>query len=110
MKATYAAIEKGMAKGMMRPLPIICMLLPRSGLADADAGAEHPDPDGRHLEMIVNALDQRWGEFTRRRGGTQSTGVTDIGVFIEWSSVNVARPEKSRRPEHELAVLEEARR
>ena len=88
LRTISASIEKGMAKGMARPLPIICVLMPHSALAPE--GSVHPDPEGRHLELIVNALDYRWAEFTKRRGGTQSTGVTDLGVFVDWSSLYMA--------------------
>jgi hypothetical protein len=120
LRAIYSTIDKGVAKGMSRPLPIICILHPRMRLGLS--GAHHPDPDGRYLETIVKALDARWAEFTRRRGGSQSTGVTDLGVFFEWSSLYMQPDDEppnggggsgrggqqQRRTEHEDRVFEAA--
>ena len=54
-----------------------------------------------------------WSEFTRRRGGTQSTGVTDLGVFWDWGSMYMSSQDEGgksarRRTEHEQRVFEEA--
>ena len=37
----------------------------------------HPDPDGETLELVISALEQRWGEFTEKR-------VKDLGILIDW--------------------------
>jgi len=110
LRAIYATIEKGMGK-MTKPLPIIAILHANMRL-DAGGGT-HPDPEGSLLEAIVKALDARWAEFTRRRGGNQSTGVTDMGVFLDWSSLYQAPVDDKgkvlrRRSEHEQRVFDEA--
>lgn len=35
----------------------------------------HPDPDGKTLQLVVSALEERWRDFER-------CGVRDLGVFI----------------------------
>ena len=56
-----------------KPLPIVaisyCWRTP-----------EDTDPDGETLEIIIEALSQRWNEFSRQ-------GATDVGVFIDWCSI-----------------------
>eukprot|EP00900_Chrysochromulina_parva_P003776 jgi/Chrpa1/1339/Chrysochromulina_OHIO_Genome00010811-RA len=93
LRPICGAIDKGLSKGMIRPLPIICVLLPRSALGDGTI--EHPDPSGEYLTRIVNTLEQRWPEFTKPRGGkpAASTGVTDVGVFIDWACLHMASME-----------------
>lgn len=39
-----------------------------------------PDPDGATLERLAAALHERWHEFARR-------GVSDLGVFFDYSSI-----------------------
>ena len=110
LRAIHSTIDKGMAKGMSRPMPIICVL--HGGMRLDRAGGTHPDPEGEMLETVVKALDARWGEYTRRRGGTQSTGVTDMGVFIEWSSIHMQPIEEGKvvrkRTAHEEKVFSDA--
>lgn len=65
------------------------------------------------LDNLVRVLDARWAEFTRRRGGTQSTGVTDIGIFIDWASLYQCTADAKgkvacRRTDHEQKVFNEA--
>ena len=62
LRAIYATIDKGMAKGMSRPLPIIAVL--HGGLRLDEAGGSHPDPAGEMLETIVKGLDARWSDAT----------------------------------------------
>jgi len=125
LRTIFQAIDKGLAKGMVRPLPIVCALLPKSTLGGG--ACSHPDPAGACLEQLVNALDLRWNEFARQRGGIKSTGVTDIGVFIDWAcmyqapdfgeapsstgalSARGAAPARKRN-EHEQAVFDAAQK
>ena len=111
LRAIASTIDKGMAKGMSRPLPIIAVL--HGGLRLDEEGGSHPDPEGELLETVVKGLDARWSEYTRRRGGTQSTGVTDMGVFIDWSSLymqplDAAGKLLRKRTDHEKAVFADA--
>ena len=65
-------------------------------------------------QLIIRTLDARWSEFTRRRGGNQSTGVTDLGVFIDWASLYMQPLDTAsgkphyRRTEHEATVFADA--
>ena len=111
LRAIYATIDKGMAKGMSRPLPIIAVL--HQDLRLGSEGGSHPDPEGDLLETVVKTLDARWREYTQRRGGTQSTGVVDMGVFIDWSSLYMTVQDSQgkvvkRRSEHEQGVFTDA--
>ena len=126
LRAIAISIEKGMGT-MTKPLPIISILhanmkldgppAARGSDFTADEGSDHPDPEGILLEKIVDAIDTRWADFTRRRGGTQSTGVTDMGVFVDWSSLyQTVKDDKAphgkikvrRRSEHEEKVYRDA--
>jgi len=116
LKAAYITLGRSTPKGMARPLPIICVLQPRMGAALGLRGSRDPDPDGAVLKMICSALDQRWGEFTKRRGGTVPTGVTDVGIFIPWASLPMSPMDASGQPlanypqrsPHEQSLFEEA--
>ena len=54
---------------------------------------EHPDPDGETAGLVIDALNQRWGDFEER-------GVTDVGVIIDWCALWQAPRET---PEKQLA-------
>jgi len=41
---------------------------------------DHADPDGATARLVINTLSNRWHEFTQR-------GVNDLGVFIDFCSV-----------------------
>jgi hypothetical protein len=53
---------------------------------------EHPDPDGETLELIIDALNQRWKAF-------ESKQVRDVGVIVDWCSLYQA----PRTPEQDAA-------
>ena len=63
-----------------RPPPLISPILvlhPRSSPMHVSA---HPDPDGAILGKVIETLDQRWDQFTRKRGTAGDSGVADLGV------------------------------
>ena len=100
------------------PLPIVCVIHPRMGSALAADGAQHPDEHGSLLELLVKTLDARWSEFTTRRNGKsriEPTGVTDLGILLEWSSLYMQPldaagrcPKSKQRTSHQRAVFAEA--
>ena len=53
----------------------------------------HPDPEGETLAQLSKALKRQWHEY-------QSKGVTDVGVFIDWSSLY-----QEPRSQEQLAIF-----
>jgi len=72
-------------KGKTRLLPIITVLHPNSS---PHAKGAHPDPDGTILSTVCEALDDRWDQFTRKRGTGGDSGVADMGVFFDWIALD----------------------
>ena len=56
----------------------------------------HPDEDGTILGRVIEALDMRWGQFTRKRGTGNDSGVADLGVFFDWCALEEPPFGKSR--------------
>ena len=54
-------------KTKQKLLPIISVLHPLSAPMSAEAES-HPDNDGTILGRVIEALDMRWDQFTRKRG------------------------------------------
>jgi hypothetical protein len=52
---------------------------------------EHPDPDGKTLELVISALEAHWSRFA-------SKGVTDLGIVIDWCALFQA----PRTPEQDI--------
>ena len=41
---------------------------------------EHPDPDSETLELVINALEERWSAFCWKR-------VSDLGILIDYCAL-----------------------
>jgi hypothetical protein len=81
-------------------LPIISVLHPYSSPAAAES---HPDEDGAIVGRVIEALDMRWDQFTRKRGTGADSGIADLGVFFDWCAL----PEPGiGRPRSQAAVDE----
>ena len=63
--------------------------------ADAE---QHPDNDGTILGRVIEALDMRWDQFTRKRGTGSDSGVADLGVFFDWCGLEEPPFGKARTP------------
>lgn len=71
-------------KTKQRLLPIISVLHPNSKPMAPD---RHPDEDGAILGRVIEGLDMRWDQFTRKRGTGTDSGVADLGVFFDWCAL-----------------------
>jgi len=80
-------------KTKQRLLPLISVLHPRSAPMSIDA---HPDEDGAILGRVIEALDMRWDQFTRKRGTGTDSGVADLGVFFDWCALEEPKLGRAR--------------
>lgn len=71
-------------KTKQKLLPIISVLHPFSAPMTSN---QHPDEDGTILGRVIEALDMRWDQFTRKRGTGSDSGVADLGVFFDWCAL-----------------------
>jgi hypothetical protein len=71
-------------KTKQRLLPIITVLHPKSSPMSSD---RHPDEDGAILGRIIEAIDMRWDQFTRKRGTGTDSGVADMGILFDWCAL-----------------------
>ena len=76
-------------------LPIISVLHPLSSPMSSD---RHPDQDGAILAKVIEALDMRWDQFTRKRGTGGDSGIADLGVFFDWCALEEPTLGKARTP------------
>ena len=79
-------------KGKQRLLPIISVLHAQSKPLTPNV---HPDPDGSVLRTVCVELENRWDQFTRKRGTGGDSGVADLGVFFDWVSLDDGRTRTS---------------
>lgn len=63
-------------------LPIITVLHPNS--SPHAKGGPHPDAEGAIVQTVCEALDERWDQFTRKRGTGGDSGISELGVFFDW--------------------------
>ena len=75
-------------KTKQKLLPIVSVLHPKSNPLSID---RHPDEDGAILGRVIEALDMRWDQFTRKRGTGTDSGVADLGVFFDWCALEEPR-------------------
>ncbi len=68
-------------KNKTKLLPIITILHPNSS---PHGKGPHPDAEGAIVQTVCEALDERWDQFTRKRGTGGDSGVADMGVFFDW--------------------------
>ena len=80
-------------KGKPKLLPIISVLHPFSSPMTVD---KHPDLDGGILGRVIETLDARWDQFTRKRGTAGDSGVADLGVFFDWCALEEPTLGRSR--------------
>ena len=76
-------------------LPIVSVLHPLSSPMSNEA---HPDGDGTVLGRVIEALDMRWDQFTRKRGTGSDSGVTDLGIFFDWCALEEPTLGRTRTP------------
>jgi len=72
-------------------LPIISVLHP----AASPLSKAHPDEHGVVLKAVCNALDDRWDQFTRKRGTGGDSGVADLGIFFDWVALDESRSKET---------------
>jgi len=82
-------------KTKQKLLPIISVLHPFSSPMSV---VEHPDANGSILGRVIEALDARWDQFTRKRGTGGESGVTDLGVFFDWCALEAPTLGRQRTP------------
>jgi len=92
LRAIYRQHEK---KNKKPQLPIISVLHPLSSPMSVEG---HPDEDGTILGRVIEALDMRWDQFTRKRGTGNDSGVADLGIFFDWCALEEPTIGRSRTP------------